>query len=87
MPGKWFPYTNAQGVIVQVRWWDSSPRHRAASCDRCHRRVLPDEPRCQVDDGGGPDRKGGHGKKHTWLCTLCAANIRQPMEQQGLFDE
>ena len=80
----WQWYTNGKGIKVRVRWWTGSPIGRASVCDRCHRRVLADEPRCQIDDGGGPDRKSGHGKNHTWLCEECAANIPHMPEQTEL---
>ena len=89
MASSWFQYDSQRGT-VWVRWLPCSPAGRVSACDRCHRRVLPSEHRLQVDDDRGPERVRGKGKKHSYLCTDCGANVPQPtfpedVDQRQLF--
>jgi len=79
--GRWFRHGEHW-----VRWLEQSPADRASACDHCHRRVMKDEPRLQVDNDRGPERKRGKGKRHTYLCGKCAKDVPHvTVDQMDLF--
>jgi len=71
-----------------VRWLEQSPAKRASACDHCMRRVLQHEPRLQVDNDKGPERKRGKGKKHTYLCSTCGKDVPHvTADQLNMFED
>ena len=58
---------------TDMRWLKKSTANRVSRCDMVWSHVVqPEQPRLQVDNGAGPARKGGHGKRHQYLCVACA---------------
>lgn len=73
---KWNTWFRAEGM--DMRWMSKSPIGKVARCDNNRMHVVgPDSPRLQVDNGMGPDRKRGHGKRHEYLCQDCAWRFYQ----------
>ncbi len=81
---------------VRFKWLQSGSR--VSPCDKCHRQVMPDQPRLQLFDGRGPGRIKSRGSHASYWCQRCASRaglsvpeftpeaVREPeMEQEGLF--
>jgi len=63
---------------TDVRWLEKSPANRVSRCDRGWNHVVqPEEPRLVVDNGAGPSRKKGKGKRNEYLCRTCAERYYQ----------
>lgn len=61
------------------QWFDRHPRNLLAACDKCHRRVYPNEPRLQVHDNKG--RFESKGSFSSYWCTDCSLKrgLRPPV--------
>ena len=76
---------------VWVRWHPKSPIGRRSRCEgRNHegdRWVQPDEPRLEVDNDKGKQRKTGKGKRNQWVCQVCAVDVpHKPDDNQKAWD-
>ena len=84
--------SSREGMVGEhtFRWLDSHPKGRVAACDKCHKRVWPDQPRMQVHDGKG--RFDNKGTASSYWCSECAGKegIHPPIPehlgtQEGLW--
>ena len=70
MTAEWLTMFKIQGLDA---WWlPYSPKGRLSRCDRCSARVWKERPRMRIANSLGPERKGGHGHRHQYLCIRCA---------------
>lgn len=85
---EWFPLHGHE-----AQWLEQSPTGQVSKCDRCGVKVWPDEPRLRWDNGQGPKRPFAHGKRHEYLCVVCARRAKAPYpppnnkDDQGLLFE
>lgn len=70
---------------VTFLWLDAQPRGRVSVCDKCSRRVWPEEPRMQYHDGKG--KFTSKGTSSSYWCMDCASRrgiIPPEREQKGI---
>ena len=68
---KWDRWFKLNGL--DMKWIARSSVNRVARCDKAFQHVVQAaEPRLVVDNGEGPVRAKGHGKKNEYLCMSCA---------------
>ena len=60
---------------TSMQWLPKSPSGKVSLCDQCRHAVYPQEKRLRVDNGMGKQRKGGKGKRHSYVCITCALDF------------
>ena len=55
-----------------MQWLPESPKKKDSRCDDCGEVVPADAKRLRIDNGAGPDRKAGKGKRHSYVCRRCS---------------
>jgi len=71
-------------------WLDNQAKGLFANCDKCHRKVYPDQPRMRLHDGKGKLRAGSKGAESSYWCMGCARKrglVPPPVERLGIQQE
>ena len=64
---KWFKVGE-----LSMQWLPNSPRKKDSRCDDCGAVVPANASRLRIDNGAGPERKRGKGKRHSYVCRRCS---------------